>query len=296
MSVFKEDLLPTPGEIAFYKQNGWLLTNLVFTDEAIDACKAALEEVYSGKYDTVYSWSTDKGNAGFMKIYEDRSKQRLDVFLSLHKNKVRLLVQSKTLAAYAAVLMETKQVRLYRDLLLTMPGSDTIQVNTNWHVDKNFWPTCSSEEITSAWFSLDDCDETSGCMMFASESHKWPRSSFVQKFDVNNEERIKELSAGKPYRIETVPHRKGQVSFHSCLVLHGTLPNRSKQLRQSFAIVFQDETNRYVKEGIKEGREAFNFNTNDRIGPKTADGFPDYHHPEFYPVLFEKEESFAEKK
>jgi ectoine hydroxylase-related dioxygenase (phytanoyl-CoA dioxygenase family) len=289
MRAFEEDLLPTPEEIAFYERNGWLLTNLFVSEEALDACREAIEEVYAGKYDRVHSWSSDPGNAGFNVPYQDRSKQRMDAFLSLHKNAIGRVVKSPALAAYAAALMKTKRVRLYRDILLTMPGATEMKSGTNWHVDKNYWPTCSSEQIISAWFSLEDCDEENGCLIFASESHRWPRSRFVQKIDLENHERLKQLSGGETLRLVTVPHRRGQISFHSCLTLHASHPNVSSRPRQSFAVVLQDEKNHYVKEGLTEGRAAFNFNTNDRIGPKDAAGHPDYHDPEFYPVLFDAE-------
>lgn len=288
MPVFKKDILPTEQETAFYDKNGWLLTNLFITDEMIAECKQAVEEIYSCKYDKQYSWSADKGNAGFNEPYADRSAQRMDAYVSMHKDKIREVIQSKALAAYAARLMKTSLVRLYRDLLLTMPPKPGSSTGTGLHVDKNYWQTCSSDKLISAWFSLDDCAAENGCLVVVSGSHKWQRTSFVKKFGLDEADKLKKFYPDKEIEIVSVPHKKGQVSFHSCLLMHGAHANTSNVTRQSFAAVYQDRNNHYLAGKLDGKRQLLNFNTNDRVGPKTAEGYPDYHDPEFYPVLYEE--------
>lgn len=283
MHVFKKDILPTPQEIEFYDKNGWLLTNLFITDETIDELKQAAEELYSCQYDVQYSWSADKGNMGFNEPYTDRKVQRMDAYASMHKNKIREVIHSKVLAAYAAKLMKTPMVRLYRDILLTMPPG----AGTGLHVDKNYWQTCSSEKLISVWFSLEDCGVENGCLIVVSGSHKWKRTSFVKKFELNEVDKLKKLYPEYEIEVVAVPHQKGQISFHSCLLMHGSHANTSSATRQSFAAVYQDRDNHYLKDGLDKKRQLINFNTNDRVGPKDEDGYPDYHNPEFYPVLYE---------
>lgn len=289
MSVFKKDILPTPEEMAFYDKNGWLLTNLFITDEVIAELKQAAEELYNCRYDVQYSWSADKGNAGFNEPYLDRNVQRMDAYVSMHKHKIREVIQARSLAAYAAALMKTPLVRLYRDILLTMPPKPDASTGTGLHIDKNYWQTCSSDKLLSAWFSLEDCDPENGCLVVVSGSHKWKRTSFVKKFELNEVDKLRKLYPDHEIEVVSVPHKKGQISFHSCLLMHGSHANTSNVVRQSFAAVYQDRDNHYLKGKLDERRQLINFNTNDRVGPKTAEGYPDYHHPEFYPVLYEAE-------
>lgn len=288
MNVFKNNILPTPQETAFFDKNGWLLTDLFITDEMIEELKQAAEELYACQYDVQYSWSDDKGNAGFNEPYADRTAQRMDAYVSMHKNKVREVIQASPLAAYAAKLMNTSIVRLYRDILLTMPPKPGASTGTGLHVDKNYWQTCSSEKLLSAWFSLEDCAEENGCLVVVSGSHKWKRTSFVKKIELDEVDKLKNLYPGHEIEVVSVPHKKGQISFHSCLLMHGANANTSNVTRQSFAAVYQDGDNHYLKGKLDAKRQLINFNTNDRVGPKDQDGYPDYHNPEFYPVLYEE--------
>jgi Phytanoyl-CoA dioxygenase (PhyH) len=284
-AIFKEPLLPTREEIMAYQQNGWLLTNLFIRDEILEKCRQAIEEIYTCNYDRTYAWSTDQGNPNFNEPYTDRSQRRMDAYVSMHKNTLRDVIQSDILGAYAAALMDSDLVRLYRDILLTIPpdkGDGT--AGTGWHVDKNYWATCSSDKITSAWFSINDCDEENGCLVVANASHLWPRSRFVKKIRLDDTDRIRQFNAGGDAEIVPVRHQKGQVSFHSCLLLHATYPNTSDRTRQSFAVAFQDGDNHYQE--VPGDRTKINFNTNDRVGPRSDDGAPDYHDPLFYPVVF----------
>ena len=280
--------MPTNDEMAFFEKNGWLLTNLFIKDEVLEECKQAAEEIYAGKYDRLYSWSTDKGNVGFNEPYTDRSVQRMDAYVSLHKNMIRQVIHSEVLGAYVAKLMKTQMVRLYRDILLTMPSQSSGSTGTGLHVDKNYWQTCSSEKIISAWFSLEDCDVENGCLVMVSGSHRWKRTSFVKKIDLDNLDMLKKMYGEYDINVISVPHKKGQISFHSCLLMHGSHANVSGRVRQSFAAVYQDKDNHYLKGKLDKARQLINFNTNDRVGPKDAEGFPDYHDREFYPVLFEE--------
>jgi len=258
MSAFVEDVLPDEAEVASYRENGWLLTRLFVRDEHLDACAAAV----------------------------DRRRSRLDAYVSHHEAAVRDVIQSAQLGAYAAALMGTAQVRLYRDILLTMPAGET----TGWHVDKNYWPTCSSERLTSAWFSLSDCGEENGCLVVLSGSHRWPRPRFVRKVPIGDTAALARLYRRRVEDLPVVPipHRRGQVSFHSCLLAHGSLPNASAVTRRSFAVVLQDGENHYALPEDRADLRLIDFNTNDRLGPRTRDGLPDYADAAFYPTLYSR--------
>lgn len=286
MSPFVEDVLPTAEELAFYRENGWLLTRLFVREEHLDACGTAAEELYATRYDAVHPWSTEKGNVGFGERYVDRTRPRMDSYVSHHKAAPRTVLQSRHLGAYAAALMEATEVRLFRDLLLTMPARRGH--GTGWHVDKNYWPTCSSERLTSAWFALSDCGVENGCLAVVSGSHRWKRTSFVRKLRIDDTAALARLYDKRPEEIEVVPvpHRRGQVSFHSCLLLHGALPNTSDVTRQSWVVVLQDGDNRYTPPRDEASLRLYSFNTNDRVGPRTPDGTPDYTDSAFYPTVY----------
>ena len=77
--------------------------------------------------------------------------------------------------------------------------------------------------------------------------------------------------------------KKGQVSFHSCLTIHGSGANRSDRPRRSMAIHLQDGANRYSNYRHADGKLA--THCNDRF-VRRIDGTPDYADPALCPVLF----------
>jgi len=286
-TVFTRHELPSRSDYAFYHENGWLLTELVVREEYLQQLRQAVEEVYQSDYDMEFPWSTARENINFNKAYSKRNDPRMDCYLSLHKHRIKAVIQNPLLAEYAAMLMDAPQVRLYRDILLSMPQCSG--ATTGWHVDKNYWPTCSSDKLTSAWFCLEDCDIENGCLAVVNGSHRFARTDFLRKIPFEDIGSIAKLYGKLPKDIDIIslPHKKGQVSFHSCLLMHCSHPNTSDKPRQSFATVFQDGDNHFISASCKKHRD-INFNTNDHVGPKSKDGQPDYHEPSFYPLLYNR--------
>jgi hypothetical protein len=90
-------------------------------------------------------------------------------------------------------------------------------------------------------------------------------------------------------RLETVPHERGQISFHSSRVLHGSVPNKSDQVRQTLIVALQDRDNHYVKPTTAEDIRLAAFCLNDLVG--ATDGVvPDYGCDDFYPTIYSAEQ------
>ena len=80
--------------------------------------------------------------------------------------------------------------------------------------------------------------------------------------------------------------QKGQVSFHHCLTIHGSFPNRGTLPRRSIAVHLQDEANRYRDYRRADG--TLTQHGNDVLCRK-VDGKPDYTDPIICPVLFRQD-------
>ena len=65
-------------------------------------------------------------------------------------------------------------VRLWHDQLLYKPvdAAGTPAV-VGWHTDRQYWMTCDSEEMLTAWVGFHDVDETRGSVSFLAGSHRW---------------------------------------------------------------------------------------------------------------------------
>ncbi len=100
-----------------------------------------------------------------------------------------------------------------------------------WHQDCSYWPLTPSKTVT-VWLAIDDVDRENGCMQVIPRSHhrghlNWKESRAEEKNvltqTIEGAERF-----GKPVDIEL---KAGQFSLHSDLLVHGSLPNRSKRRR-----------------------------------------------------------------
>src|SRR5262249_7823654 len=85
---------------------------------------------------------------------------------------------------------------------------------------------------------------------------------------------------------------KGQVSFHHCLTIHGSDPNRSHRPRFSLSVHMQDERNGYRESRDKDGKLVWHRND---ILCRMTDGIPDYADPDFCPILWTGETASSPK-
>lgn len=141
-----------------------------------------------------------------------------------------------------------------------------------WHVDGDYWGTCSSSDMLTAWIPLHDCPAELGplCWMAAISGRTF---GSVRRYDL-----------GFEFRPVTIELKKGQFSLHHCRAIHGSYPNRSNRPRIALAVHLQDGSNVYRAAVRPDGRPVELFN--DRICGRTASGEPDYHDAAVFPRLW----------
>jgi non-haem Fe2+, alpha-ketoglutarate-dependent halogenase len=100
-----------------------------------------------------------------------------------------------------------------------------------WHQDCSYWPLSPSKTVT-VWLAIDDVDRENGCMRVIPRSHlkghlqfrqSDPSEQNVLSQTIDGAERF-----GAPVDIEM---KAGEISLHSDLLIHGSLPNLSERRR-----------------------------------------------------------------
>jgi ectoine hydroxylase-related dioxygenase (phytanoyl-CoA dioxygenase family) len=272
------ELLPSDEDVAFYREHGYYKSKKIFTDKEIAAAIEGSERYYRGERDAplpheVRGWQPEHGNV-----------LRKNDFASLQNRELAVMVRKPLLGAIAARLCGS-HVRLWHDQLLYKPVSNLEKAaNVGWHTDRQYWKTCTSEDMLTAWIPFHDCDEKMGTIMMIDQSLHWPDDTEELDFFSNDLAGLEKFfkTEGKP--IVRVPMNllKGEVSFHSCLTIHGSGPNLSMQSRRSIAVHMQDKANRYREFRLKDGSLA-------RHGLdslcRQVDGHPDYNDPRMCPSL-----------
>ena len=286
MSVVEKEFLPTEEDIKFYKENGYFISPVIFTEEEIDAAVKASEEFYQGHHETpTHPMVEDFVNRSLSdKDYGD-SLRKHD-YASLAVPALANLYKKPILGAIAQALSGHSKIRLWHDQLLYKPPQKPgTNVNVGWHTDRGYWMVCSSAEMLTAWIPFHDCDETIGTITMIEGSNRWPDNTQVLDFfDGDLEDLEKKFKTGGS-EVKKVPMqlKKGQVSFHHTLTIHGSGPNLSDKPRRSMAVHLQGDDNKYQEFLLQNGKPAIHYNC---IIGKRENDVPDFTAPEAFPVLY----------
>jgi hypothetical protein len=274
-------LLPTDEEVAFYREHGWHISKKILPDELIDAAVRGADRFYAGERDRDLplpfprGWTPDKGEV-----------LRKNDYSSLRIGALWALVSYPLIAAIASRLSGSPAIRLWHDQLLYKPPEKPgAPLNVGWHTDRGYWKTCSSSDMLTAWVPFHDCDEPIGTITFIDGSHRWPDNTRnLSFFDSDLEALEKKFNTGGQPVVKTPARlRKGCVSFHHCLTIHGSGPNRTDRPRRSIAIHLQDAGNRWQEARRADG--TLITHDNDRLC-RQVNGHPDYTDPVICPVLW----------
>jgi len=283
MAVLQQSaLLPGQQEIGFYREHGWWVSPPCIDEDTIDELSYAVERYYAGERDFLLpfqpgtDWTPAQAEA-----------LRQNDYLSLQMAEFHRFVREPLLPAMAALLCETSSIRLFHDqLLYKAPARNPQSTIVGWHADRAYWRTCTSDSMLTAWVPLQDCTEEMGPMVVLDGSHKLVGNEQLHTFNQTDLAALETRIAGGGVPLKFVPFtlKKGQVSFHHCLTIHGSYPNRSNRPRAALAIHYQDEANRYRLFRDPEGNVVAHLN--DALCRADGEAHPDYGDPEICPTLW----------
>lgn len=271
-------------EVDFYREHGWLVTSPVLDGAALDDARRGLDQHWAGHRDRVLP-GAGQYYADWMP--GDGDGTRNNEYLSLQNDLVSQLAWSPVIGEIAAGATGSSEIRLFDDQIVYKPGSQADAV-VGWHVDGDYWGTCSSREMLTAWIPLHDCPAEYGPLVVLDGSHKWShlleRStlSFHRKDMEGLAKAVNDL--GFEFKPVTIELKRGQFSLHHCRTIHGSYPNRSAHPRIALAVHLQDGSNRYRPSVRPDGRPVELFN--DRICRRDAQGLPDYQDEAVFPRLW----------
>lgn len=265
------DLLPSEADLASYREHGFWISPKIVPDEVLDAAEHGMKRFYAGERDftipgDVGGWTPELGDV-----------LRKNDYAALRVRELRDLVTYPMIGACAAVLAGADSIRLWHDQLLYKPvDGPAVPGNVGWHTDRQYWQTCTSEQMLTAWVGFHDVDEECGSVSFLDGSNHWDVEGldFFSQDLAGLEAKVREQGFSVSKRPTTM--RRGQVSFHNCRTVHGSGPNRSTAPRRSIAIHLQPGDNRW--------RDASDH-TNNRLARK-ENGVPDFTDPMICPQLW----------
>jgi ectoine hydroxylase-related dioxygenase (phytanoyl-CoA dioxygenase family) len=268
-------MLPRPEDVAFYRERGYWVSPVILPAELLDAAERGMRRFYAGDHDTVLpdvpatrGWIPEQGEV-----------LRKNDYASLRLRELADLVAYPLIGATAAILAGRERIRLWHDQLLYKPvDAGTAPIRVGWHTDRQYWLSCSSEEMLTAWVGFHDVSETNGGVAFLPGSHRWDVRDL--DFFAQDAAALEARIAGQGFAVQPVTPdlRRGQVTFHHCCTVHGSGPNKGTEPRRSLAIHLQPGDNR------KRADAGHRHSNEDLV--RMVDGVPDYGDPVICPQLW----------
>jgi ectoine hydroxylase-related dioxygenase (phytanoyl-CoA dioxygenase family) len=140
--------------------------------------------------------------------------------------------------------------------------------------------------MLTAWIPFQDTPEEMGPVAYIDRSNHWPGAAQMRTFHAKDLADLETRFMEGKGEVVKLPMalRKGQVSFHSCLLAHGSQANLGTRPRIAMALHFQDASNRFRHQLDDNGKPWHLFN--DDLARKLPDGTPDYTDPDVFPVIW----------
>ena len=288
-------LLPAEGDVAGYREHGFWISPVIIPGEVLDAAERGMERFYAGERDLelpgagaagLGGWTPADGadHSGSTRLTprrdpEQSSGLRKNDYSSLVVRELADLVTHPAIGACAARLSGSDTIRLWHDQLLYKPVDRAgMAANVGWHTDRQYWLSCTSDEMLTAWVAFHDVDEANGTISLLDGSHRWDVDG-LDFFSQNMELR----SLAEKARVRPAAMRRGQVSFHHCRTVHGSGPNHGTGPRRSLAIHLQPGDNRWRRHVDPAGNVV--SHGNDQL-VRHVGGQPDYADPRVCPQLW----------
>lgn len=276
-------LLPTDEDVEFFRQRGYWISGRIIPDEVIAAAERGMARLYAGDVD--HRLPNGESQHGWVPAHGD--VLRKNDYASLVVDELAALVHHPLIAASAARLAGAEEIRLWHDQLLYKPAERLLpesgQVNVGWHTDRQYWRTCASADMLTAWVPFHDVGAAEGSVSFVPGSHRWDEDVVLNFFDPDLST-LDRLRADRQFEVAVTEIPKGAMSFHHCRTIHGSGPNLSHGARRSIAIHLQPGDNHFVRHPLPNGE--FARHGLDSLVRRTAEGDPDYSDPAVCPRLW----------
>jgi ectoine hydroxylase-related dioxygenase (phytanoyl-CoA dioxygenase family) len=113
-----------------------------------------------------------------------------------------------------------------------------------WHQDHGYWPTGTPEPLTATCsLALDDADEENGCLRVVPGSQKGELRPHRPLHGSDREQsHILSVELTAEDRVVDLPLRRGDMTVHDELIIHGSGGNRSKnRWRRTYITAFRSK-------------------------------------------------------
>jgi hypothetical protein len=223
----------TPGQVAFYRENGFVKAGRVLDDRQLAELRAGVERFWTGT------------NPRMAELYEidqawkDDPKRHLFHILGmwLIEEAFHDVLWHPAITVKVAQLLETPRVRFWHDQVFYKPARHPGVVA--WHQDYSYWTRSYPQRHLTCNIALDDTTIENGCLHYVAGSHRWPLLPKLTLLkDMESVRGILSPEQLAQFKPQPMVVKAGECTFHHAHTLHGSYGNRSDRPRRTAALNF----------------------------------------------------------
>lgn len=223
-----------PEQIDFYNRNGYLKGFRIFDAAEIGEHRRFLDETLAKVIAAGgNSYSIISAHMKYGPVYD--------------------LIKHPRIVAYVKDLLGEDVVGWGAHYFCKMPHDGKLVA---WHQDASFWPLTPSKTVT-VWLAIDDADVENACMRFVAGSHHLGHLTYRMSENDGSSVLNQTVDGAEQFgEVINDELKAGEISLHSDLCLHGSLPNHSDRrrcgltLRYASADVRSDPSFGWNREGV----------------------------------------------
>ncbi|MBI4529997.1 MAG: phytanoyl-CoA dioxygenase family protein [Candidatus Latescibacteria bacterium] len=229
----------TQEQIAFFRENGFLRIEQVYSPDELRAMSGELDYVIQ----TFATWGAAWRGPWRKEYVKDEEEEKKITLVAIHELQHysaawTRAVTKPLLAESLGALMDTDMVELHHVTLHAKPPEAGAPFPM--HQDLPFYPHEDGRYL-DVLVHLDDADELSGCIKFLAGSYKQGKLQHIMGPDT-----APHLPTDK-YRLQdaiSVPAKAGDVVVFHLWTIHGSSVNHSGRWRRLVRLGFRDPRNR----------------------------------------------------
>lgn len=226
------DIAPTPDDVAFFRENGFLAVERLTSDEEI----AWLREIY----DHIFAPEAGQPGGPLDRSGTRDPGQAKKITQVFHpETRFPQLLQTayvRNARRFAAALMpaDPDELTVWTHMIRKAPGGRAV----TWHQDEAFWPPAYAYRSIAGWLPMHDVPVEMGAMHFIPGSHK----RGVMRHRHEDHPALGLLTLDEEVDVSTAvacPLRMGGCTFHDPSTLHHTAANTTDRPRLAYALTVQ---------------------------------------------------------
>ncbi|MBS1566048.1 MAG: phytanoyl-CoA dioxygenase family protein [Bacteroidetes bacterium] len=236
----------SPGQVDFFKENGYLTVEQIISPEEVNAYKAIYDDFLSGKID-VGSNRSDLGDG----LGKSDARENITQIMWPSEFVAGLteMAYHQRALAISRELMGDDAAMDFDMLINKAPYTNTV---TPWHQDEAYWLDVPDKRAVSCWLALDPSTVDNGCMWFVPGSHL--QSLRPHRFAGKKGGALMcDATESEGLAVELKP---GSCTFHHGRTLHYSRGNVTDSQRRAFIVNYRAEAMiRYEREhGFDHGK------------------------------------------